>query len=174
MRTEKSNGLDEGVLCDDPQEHWSCFLTSMLANTVDLCSWLAVQAAGRCRNASPRPLRRRLLNAAVAWKWVFDNPDCELTLEEICLHLGLSESRVRSRILAAARPGGDINKVVARILHECEDVDGNPKRKAAHPCRVGALDWARLRDFRSHHPLGASLEDFRRLALDVHEDGDAS
>ena len=132
--------LGDEVVYEAPEDQWKSFMVSILANTNELCCWLAVQANGRCRDRTPRTLRRRLLNAAVAWNWVFGRPDCELPFEEVCLQLGLSESRIRSRIMAAAKPRGDINQVVVRILDECEDVDGNPKRKAAHLCRVGSLD----------------------------------
>lgn len=165
---DNSQGREELGLCGcDIEPHWRDFMVGIMAHTVDLCVWLAEQAGGRARTRSPRTLRRRLLNAAVAWRWVFSDEGCELPLDEVCLHLGLRKPLVRERILAACTPSPDINQVVARILIECRNEDAHPKRKAAHPCRMGSPDWVRLRDYRSQNPLGSSFEDFCRSAVGV-------
>lgn len=152
----------------DLEPHWKDFLSGVLATTVELCIWLSDSASGRARKSSPRSLHRRLLSAAVAWRWVFEEPDCELPLWEVCLFLGLSPDRVRSRIMGACKPPQDINQVVARILLECDDA--KRKRKTARPCGMGASDWVRLRDYRRQYPFGASFEDFCRFEVGGGED----
>ncbi len=148
--------------CEGP---WRDFLAGVMAHTVRLCAYLCQAAPASRAGAYRETLHRRLYSAAIAWRWVFDGVQSELPFEEVCLFLGVSEDRARSRILAASRPPADINDLVDRILEECRCEDGDPERKAKASGRVVSTDWARLRDFRSHHPLGASFEDFCRLAV---------
>ena len=164
----------ESPIHECPEQYWKDFLVGMLAHTVELCQWLSLQATGRCKTHYPKSLHRRLTNAAVAWRWVFARPDCQVSLDEACADLGLCPDMVRKRILDACKPPPDINQVVAKILLHCGERHAKPERKAADSGGVGATDWARLRDFRSLYPSGSSIEDFRRVALGVAEDEHAS
>lgn len=152
---------DDGKLAiEDLEERWRDFLVGVLAHTTRMCFWLCKAATGRCKKRSPRTLHRRLLNAATSWQWVYGNPDCELSLDEVCLFLGLTPELVRRRIWDACSPPEDINQVVARILVECQNQRSKSNRKPRDAGPLGPALWLRLGDYRRAHPRGSSFEDF--------------
>lgn len=146
----------------DIEQAWGDFLVGVMAQTVTLCRWLGRKAAsGRFVVRNTRP-SRQLYNAASAWRWVFWGPESELTLEETCLHLGVSAPQVRSRILKEIAGGRDINTLVAKVLDlaEVEYVE-----RARAESGVEAVDWSALRRYRSVYPVGSNPQEFCRVVL---------
>lgn len=162
MDQEKVTDDDLGLTHFDLDERWRDFMVGVLAHTTRMCFWLCKAATGRCKKRSPRTLQRRLLNAATSWQWVYGNPDCELSLEEVCGYLGLTPKLVRDRIWDACSPPEDINQVVARILVECQQLQSKSKRQPRDAGLLGPALWMRLGDYRRKYPSGASFEDFCR------------
>lgn len=146
----------------DVEQAWRDFLVGVMAQTVMLCRWLGRKTASKgfvVRNTRPN---RQLYNAAAAWRWVFWGPESELTLEETCLHLGVSAPQVRSRLLKEIAGSRDINTVVAKVLDLAEVEYAERSRDESLDETV---DWSALRRYRSVYPVGSSPEEFCRLVL---------
>ena len=150
----------EWIPPDEIERHWRAFLAGVLHHTVYMCRWLKRNSRSGRYMSGMKPPCRKLENAAFCWQWVFWGPECELTLEEVCLHLGISAPRVRARILEETGGGKDINQLVARTLRFVDErvADGREKSRKANSSV--SVDWEALRQYRSVYPVTMSLEDF--------------
>lgn len=136
---------DVGCLCEDLEGPWAAFLGSFLAETVRNCLWIssAFSRAGEAiLQSRADAAKRRLVNSAVSWNWVFGRPRSVITFRQVCDELGYDEQFVRERILSACGSPPDINHLVARVLAErleaCGDWAQRPEAK------VVVVDWASI------------------------------
>lgn len=149
---------------DELEERWRDFLVAMMANTVRLCRWLSLKSRLGIRPRWKSGPGDRLYSAAVAWRWVFWDPKCELSLDEVCSELGFSARAVRLKILADCRPSADINQVVDRVIQAGDACCACPRRKAPRPSLPVRVDWDRLKDLRGLCPTDVGSAGLPRRA----------
>jgi len=137
---------------EDLDDKWRGFLVAMMANTVRLCRWISAKSRKGVRPSWKSGPSDRLYSAAVAWRWVFWNPQCALSLDEVCESLGFGANSVRRKILADCQPARDINQVVDRVIQAGDAWNAKPKRRPPRPSKEVSIDWGRLRDARRCSP----------------------